>query len=125
MVEGRSNTKLLEDRFIQKILSEEGHNIKQAQIDLMATRGFSSPELFSNLTTQVTGTTMVHTHDVRHRFIDMRTREVKGIKKKKKSHPIHNRILFGHMNNVVRRLSFEFTQDMKETIKKDLENLQF
>lgn len=125
MVEGRSNKNLLEDRFIQKILGEEGYNIKKAQIEMMASRGFTSPELLSNIKTQVTGTTMTHTDLLRHRFIDMKTREVRGQKKKVKSHPIHNRILFGHMNNVVRRLSFEFTEEAKKQIRQDLEQLKF
>ncbi len=124
-MEARTNRKALEDRFIQQVLREEGNKIKIEQLKFMSSRGFTSTELLTKINTVVNNTTLQHTHLTRHRFIDMKTRNTRQGKIKKKNHPIHNRILFGHMNNVVRRLSFGFTEDVVAQIKGELENQNF
>jgi len=124
-MEARTNRKALEDRFIQQVLREEGNEIKIEQLKFMSSRGFTSTELLTKINTVVNNTTLQHTHLTRHRFIDMKTRNTRQGKIKKKNHPIHNRILFGHMNNVVRRLSFGFTEDVVAQIKGELENQNF
>lgn len=124
-MEERTSRRALEDRFIQQVLREEGNEIKMAQIKLMSSRGFTSPELMTKIDTAVNNTTLHHTHLMRHRFIDMKTRQTRQGKIKKKNHPIHNRVLFGHMNNIVRRLSFGFTDDVVAQIKGELEGQSF
>jgi len=53
----------------------------------------------------------------KHRFIDMKRRRTRDGVIKKKNYPIHNRILWGHANNVVRRITFGFTEDVKAKMR--------
>lgn len=106
----------LESLFISRILREEAENIEAAKMRQVAkfTASFRFASRYN-----VRGGDMEMTHPKVLRFIDMKTREVKGIKKRKRAHPVHNRIIFGHANNVVRRVSFEFTSEMKEMLMKE------
>jgi len=111
-----NNEELLQQRFIARILREEGGNIDQEQIKTMVSRGFSSSDWFQGRSFSVNDTILSYEHLKKHRFVDMSTRQTKNGKIRKVSHPIHNRILFAHANNIVRRLSFEYTSRMKAMI---------
>jgi hypothetical protein len=54
----------------------------------------------------------------KHRFVDMKTIQTDKGKKKKKNHPIYNKIIWEHYNNVIRELSFGFTEAAKEELRK-------
>ena len=115
---GGNKDAILQERFIQQILTEEGQNINQEMVKVMASRGFTDSALIGDRAFNVNGTILSYTHLKRHRFIDMNSRATKTGKIKKVSHPIHNRILFGFANNIVRRLSFEFTDQTKQLLLK-------
>ncbi len=109
------NDDILKGRFISRILREEGQNIEQAKlkaVSLFASRNRFSAQYSNN------DSTLTMTHPIALRFIDMKTRNTKEGKIRKQAHPVHNKILFGHANNVVRRLSFEFTTETKEMLLK-------
>lgn len=116
-----NNEELLQQRFIARILKEEGQNIAQAQAELMTSKGFTNPDWFSKRSFDVSNTVLRYEHLKKHRYIDMRHRETKNGRIVKKSYPIHNRILFGHANNIVFRLSVEYTQRMKQMLARDYE----
>ena len=116
----QNNNDLLEQRFISRILLEEGHNMKKAQTKVMSSEGFRSRALLNNRSFTEKNNTLTYSHLKVHRFVDMSTRTSKEGKKRKISHPIHNRILFGHANNIVRRMSFEYTSQMKEMLMAEL-----
>jgi len=108
---------ILERRFIRTVLKEEADEILKAQTKKMNASSFSSRELFTGRKVDVSDTILAYTHLARHRFIDMkRRRSAKGVQKKK-SYPIHNRILFGFANNIVRRLSVGFTEEVRSTMR--------
>lgn len=111
-----NSEELLQQRFIARILREEGANIKEAQTSTMASRGFTSREFFQERSFSVSDNILGYEHLKKHRYVDMKSRLTKEGKVRKKSHPIHNRILFGHANNIVFRLSVEYTQRMKAMI---------
>ena len=113
----QQDTIVLENRYIRQVLQEEGQNILQAQTKRMSGAGFSSPELYANRSISVSDTVMSYEHLAKHRFIDMKRRRTKDGVIKKKNHPIHNRILWGHANNVVRRITFGFTEDVKAKMR--------
>ncbi|MBO2546122.1 hypothetical protein J0871_17025 [Salegentibacter sp. BDJ18] len=115
----RLSDDVLKGRFTTQVLKEESENMDQAQESLMARRGFRSQEFYNDRSYQVNSNTLEYTHLGRHRFVDMRTRDSKDGKKRKKSHPIHNRILFGHANNIIKQLHFGFTNAVKEKLAKD------
>ena len=110
---GAQDAKVLEQRYIRQVLQEEGQNIRKEQTKRMSGAGFSSRELYASRSISVSDTVLTYEHLAKHRFIDMKRRRTKGGVIKKKNYPIHNRILFGHANNVVRRVSFGFTEDVK------------
>ncbi len=104
---------LLENRYIRQVLQEEGQDIRKEQTKKMSGAGFRSSELYRNRKINVSDTVLSYEHLAKHRFIDMkRRRTVNGVIKKK-NYAIHNRILWGHANNMVRRISFGFTEDVK------------
>lgn len=114
---------ILKGIFIRRELQEESQEIDVAQTSLMARRGFKSSEFYSSRNYSVNETTLRYDHLAKHRFVDMKRRNVQGNSIKKKSHPIHNRILWGHANNIVKRLSFGYTSAVKEEMRQLAENL--
>lgn len=119
LIDNRDNTsQILEKRFIGHILREEAQELDQFQLQLMASRGFETTEFYNNRGFQVLEDhKLQYTHPVVMRFIDMKTRSSKnGNTKTKKSHPVHNKPLFGMVNNVLRRLQFEYTDKMKKML---------
>lgn len=112
---------VLEKRFIGHILKEEAEELDQFQTQLMASRGFETTEFYNNRGFQVIDDNKLqYTHPVVLRFIDMKKRSSKnGQSKPKKSHPVHNKPLFGMVNNILRRLQFEYTDKMKKMLAKE------
>lgn len=116
---GSNNEQLLQQRFIAKILQEEAQEIDQAQRKMMISRGFTDSQVINGRQFSVSDTVLRYQHLKAHRFIDMSRRMVDGDSRKKIAHPIHNRILFGHANNIVRRLSFEYTSRMRDMLLRE------
>lgn len=117
----KNSTKVYEDRFINMILKDEGKKLKASQISFMRRRGFTSPEFYSDISVDAHGTTLTHEHLLRHRFVDMKTRNTKQGKKRKKHHPLHNRQIFGYLNNIIHRIQFDFSEEIINMIKSELE----
>lgn len=108
---------LLEKRFIDRILREEATELDHNQTQLMASRGFTNTQLYNTRGFKVANNTLEYTHPTVLRFIDMKTRtNAKGVKQIKKSHPVHNKLLYGMVNNMLRRLQFEYTDRMKKLL---------
>ena len=111
---------VIKDRFIRQQLDEESKEIDKAQDSLIVRRGFRSNE-WGKRSFAVGNNQLTYTHLPRHRFVDMRTRQTDKGKIQKKFHPIHNRILFGHFNNIIKRLHFGFTTAVREELARDLD----
>jgi hypothetical protein len=111
LLEKRKDNKdaILKGIFIRRELQDEGQEIQQEQTSLMQRRGFKTSNFFTGRSMAVTDAMLKFNHLKKHRFVDMRRRNSASGSKRKKSHPIHNRILFGHANNIVKRLSFGYT----------------
>jgi hypothetical protein len=116
-----NNSDILEKRFIGLILKEESQELNQSQIKLMNSRGFTNPAFFNDRGFQVLEDhKLQYTHPTVLRFIDMKSRSSKnGAKRKKISYNVHNKPLYGMVNNVLRRLQFEFTDKMKQMLSKN------
>lgn len=111
---------ILQGRFIGKVLTEASKDIAKAQDDKMSERGFSDP-VWDERKFIVSDSVLSYQHKPQHRFVDMKTRNTKSGKKRKKSHPIHNRIIFGHYNEIVGQLQFGYTDAVKQSIKDEIE----
>jgi len=84
----------------------------------MSSRGFETNEWYSGRGFVVTDNELGYTHLKAHRFNDMKFRNSNKGKNKRKNHRIHNRIIWGHFNNIVKELHFGFTHAVQEELRK-------
>jgi hypothetical protein len=122
LTQSRENlsNQILERRFIRRVLLDSSKDIDKAQRTYMSGRGFENNDWYTGRGFQVTENELGYTHLTKHRFVDMKKRTSKKGTNRKKSHPIHNRIIWGHYNNIIKELHFGFTNAVKE----ELRNLQ-
>lgn len=106
---------IAEGRFIAQVLKAESTEIDKDVKSRM--NGFNST-FWSKRNFAVNDTTLTYTTLKKHRFVDMKTRQTENGIIKKKRHEIHNKPIFGHLNNIVRELSFGFTESVKEKFLK-------
>ena len=118
-IQSRENLsdQILEGRFIRRVLQDTSKDIDHAQRAYISGRGFENNDWNSKRGFTVTQNEMGYTHLKKHRFVDMKTRTSKKGKNRKKSHPIHNKIIWGHYNNVIKELHFGFTNAIKEELR--------
>ena len=109
---------IAEGRFIAQVLKEESTNIDK---DVKSGMNSFSSTFWSKRNFAINDTTLTYTTLKRHRFIDMKTRQTENGVIKKKRHQIHNKPIFGHLNNIVSALSFGFTESVKQKFL-ELEN---
>jgi|SRR5690606_19056000 len=107
---------ILKGRFVKRVFDETAADIEKAQNKYMNSRGFESPD-WNDRTFQTSDSALTMYHLGKHRFVDIKTLNTKEGKKKKKNHPIHNRIIFGHYNFIIRELKYGFTDAVKEELK--------
>lgn len=118
----KDNAELIrQNRFIRNVLETQGESINQAQTEMMTQRGFSTNDFFTSRKFDVTDNKLSITVLKKHRFVDMKTRQTRAGKIQKKNHPIYNRIIYGHLSNIVREISYGYTDAVIAEMKK-LEN---
>lgn len=108
---------IAEGRFIKMTLENEGKEINQA-IDSVV-NGFNSAFWKNKSFKVVGGNSLEYRHQKQHRWLDMKYRESasKG-KIRKKRRIIHNKIIYGHLNNIVKELSYGFTDAVIQDLKR-------
>ena len=109
---------ILERRFIRKVSQTMAQDIDQAQSAYMSSRGFESENWYSGRGFVATESGLEYSHLKKHRFVDMKVRTSSKGTNRKKSHPVHNRIIWGHYNNMIKELHFGFTHAVKESLRK-------
>ena len=119
LLESRENLsqQILERRFIRRVLQDSSKDIDRAQRSYMSGRGFENNDWYSGRSFQVTENELGYTHLKKHRFVDMKTRNTPKGKVRKKAHPIHNKIIWGHYNNIIKEFHFGFTNAVKEELR--------
>lgn len=119
LLEKRSETSedILKKRFVRKVMKETASDIDKAQTLYMNSHGFEQDNWFSGRSFVTNDESLEYTHLKKHRFIDMKTRKTKMGIIRKKRHPIHNKIIWGHYNNIIKELHFGFTQAIIEELK--------
>jgi len=108
---------ILEGRFILRSLQEFADDVNQAQVKYMGTHGFSNTDWFTSRSFTAADNALQYAQLLKHRFVDMRFISAGMTKHKKKSHPVYNKIIYGHFNNLVRELKFGFTDAVKEELR--------
>lgn len=109
---------ILKGRFIRTVLQDQSKSMKDAQTKIMTERGFKTPQFFNRRRFEINEDKMTMEILTIHRFVDIRTRQTKTGVIKKKSHPIYNRIVFGHIPNIVRQISYGYSDAVIEEMKK-------
>ncbi|OIQ22052.1 MAG: hypothetical protein BM557_01350 [Flavobacterium sp. MedPE-SWcel] len=108
---------MLKGRFVKRVLSTQATAINLAQVKYMASNNFTSSDWINDRGFTTTETALEYSQKLKHRFVDMKTRKnSKGNKKRKVQHPIHNKIIWGHYNNIVRELAHGYTEAVKEEL---------
>ena len=113
----RFSDPILERRFIKQTLQDAGTDIDKAQQRLMSSRGFESNDWYSGRSFIASGDSLEYTHLSKHRFVDMKSRTSSKGTLRKKNHPVHNRIIWGHYNNIIKELHFGFTHAVQEQLR--------
>lgn len=111
------NDQINENLFIRTTLKDVASSIRKKQTTLMQSRGFKTANFFSGRAFSVPGNVMHYDHLAKHRFVDMKTLSGRWGIKRKRSHPLHNRMLYGHANSLIKTLSFGYVQAAKEQMQ--------
>ena len=117
---------LVRDRFIRNILSEEGVRMIQRQTArIEASVGTRSGTLLASRSVSVQSGdgsfdgSLTLVHPVYERFLDMK-RYSNGVRHKRR--PIHNKIVMAAFNRIAYRLMYEFTEETRNAINKNLDS---
>ena len=108
--------------FVQRVLKKRAGEIDADINKGMA--GFSS-DFWKDKNFTTSDVSLVYSHLPVHRFVDMKVRKVGGKRKPKKNHEIHNRIIMGQFAGIQAELTYGLTEQVKEEIRKNIENIQF
>lgn len=126
----KSDIGIIEGRFITKTLEDEGNGMLEDSEKVMRQRDFSSAKFF-NHSISVKENELEYSHTAAERFVDMKTRRIgrttskskkvrRSGKVSKKSHPVHNKPIWTHKRFIIRKLSFGFTEEVKNTFREAL-----
>ena len=108
--------------FVQRVLKKRAGEIDADINKGMA--GFSS-DFWKDKNFTTSDVSLVYSHLPVHRFVDMKVRKVGGKRTPKKNHEIHNRIIMGQFAGIQAELTYGLTEQVKEEIRKNIENIQF
>lgn len=106
----KTATAIAEGRFIAQVLGDSATELDK---DISERMNSFSSSFWAQRNFAVQNTTLTYTTLKQHRFIDMKNRQTKGGVQTKKRYQIHNRPIYGHLNNIVREVSFGFTDAIK------------
>ena len=108
--------------FVERVLKKRAGEIDADINKGMA--GFSS-DFWKDKNFTTSDVSLVYSHLPVHRFVDMKVRKVGGKRKPKKNHEIHNRIIMGLFAGIQAELTYGLTEQVKEEIRNNIENIQF
>ena len=108
--------------FVERVLKKRAGEIDADINKGMA--GFSS-DFWKDKNFTTSDVSLVYSHLPVHRFVDMKVRKVEGKRTPKKNHEIHNRIIMGQFAGIQAELTYGLTEQVKEEIRNNIENIQF
>ena len=107
--------------FVQRVLKKRAGEIDADINKGMA--GFSS-DFWKDKNFTTSDVSLVYSHLPVHRFVDMKVRKVGGKRTPKKNHEIHNRIIMGQFAGIQAELTYGLTEQVKEEIRNNIENIK-
>jgi len=102
---------IAEKRFISHVLKEKSVDLDK---DIKQRMSSFSSAFWANRSFTISDNKLTYTTLLVHRFQDMKTRKTKDGFITKKRTQMHNRLIYGHLNNIIRELSFGFTEAIKQ-----------
>jgi len=108
-----NNAKFIDQQYTNRVLKQEASNIFNAQDRVLARFNSNQKNIIqSRRSFTVNSGNLQITHSKLQRFIDMKN--IRGLKRK--PIPNHNVVIYGHFNNIINKLAFGLTQDVKNAI---------
>ena len=105
---------IAEGRFIAHVLNEASNEL---DADIKQRMSSFTSAFWQQRNFNVNNNKLTYTTKKVHRFQDMKTRQTKNGVIKKKRTEMHNKPIFGHLNNIIRELNFGFTEAVKAQFK--------
>nr|DAS11575.1 MAG TPA: hypothetical protein [Caudoviricetes sp.] len=118
---------LVEQRFVEEILTNEGARLLTNQEAAFAARlHFHSKNIVARREAEVSSGAaysgkLALTHTAYERFLDLKAMKY-GSKIVRRNRKIHNRFIWGHFNSIAYRLANDFTENVAARIRSELEN---
>lgn len=109
----KTQSEILENKFIRRVFTDTAKDIDTAQRQYMSSRGFQHNEWFDKRGFNVQDNNLEISVMKAHRFADMKTIATKKGTHRKKAHPLYNKIIWGHYNNIVREMAYGYTEAVK------------
>jgi len=110
------NKSILERRFIDQVLDQEGQNIVDAQSQIDNQFVFEAKSVRRGRGYSVGGNKLELQHSMIQRFFDMK--KLRG--RPQKSSRQHNAVIWGHFNNINGKIQFGYTQAAIEAMKNEI-----
>lgn len=107
--------------FVERVLKKRAKDISAAQNEVLS--GFASG-FWKRRHFKSDDTNLIYTHLAAHRFVDMKTRKVKGRRKDKERHEVHNRIIMGNYAGIMNELTYGLTNQMKKMMQEKIDKRQ-
>lgn len=104
--------------FVERTLRQHAEKMQRKQDQAMA--GFGSC-FWKNRNIITDDRSLILKHPTPERFVDMKIRIKDGVKKPKKHHEVHNRIIMGHYNGILMDLTYGLTDQVKDQIRKEFD----
>ena len=118
---------LVEQRFVEEILTSEGARLLKNQGAAFAARlHFHSRSILERRRAEVSAAAgysgkLAITHTAYQRCLDLKAMKY-GSKVVRRNRKLHNRFIWGHFNSVAARLANDLTPDVVARIRTELEN---
>ena len=122
---------LIKQRFVGKVLQEEGERMRKNQgVSIDKRLKFHSHNLVRKRDVKVSSEegmdgVLTFSHVDYERFLDMK-RKVKrkrsGGIRTRRGYRIHNRFMYGAYASIARRLMYDLTDELRESVKREIES---
>lgn len=126
--QNRGQGTIIERKYLLQVLQDEGEALRQAHIAAIDKYNLvdsgtlrAGPDITISQAGEFGGSLAVR-HVKYQRFLDMKTRNTKDGKVRKRNYPIHNKIIFGHLNNIIVKLKYGFTDSVRQNLEQISEN---
>lgn len=121
-----SGDDILERRFILQTLREQGREIHKDQTKVIEKHDLIlSRDMLRDRTEEASQSGMSGELELRFRkylrFHDMKKKKKPGQKRRGRAYPLYNKILFGRLAEIQKRLRFGFTEEVKKELSQEIE----